>query len=74
MQYITQLAIAKEEASEMKSAVFLNNIDHIEAQTRLFRNIRHVEGKLKGGRISKVRITKENGEKKDILIRFLLKK
>ena len=38
----------KEEAGEMKASVFLNNVNHIEAQRRLFRNIRNMEGKLKG--------------------------
>ena len=52
--------MAKEEAGEIKVAVFLNNVNHIEAQKRSFRNIRHMEGNLKGGSISKVTVTEGN--------------
>ena len=46
--------MAKEEAGELKAAVFLPNANHIETQQRLFRNIRHIEGKVKGGSTFKV--------------------
>ena len=39
LEYRTQLAIAKEEAGEVKAASFLLNMNHVEAQRRLFRNI-----------------------------------
>ena len=60
LEYRTQLAIAKEEAGETKAASFLRNMNHIEAQRRLFRNIRHMEGKTRGGSTSKVITTFNN--------------
>ena len=54
LEYRTQLALAKEEAGEVKAATYIRNLNHIEAQRRLFRNIRHMEGKSKGGCTSKV--------------------
>ena len=48
------MALAKEEAGEIKAASYLRNMNHIEAQSRLFRNIIHMEGKIKGGSTSKV--------------------
>ena len=54
LEYRTQLALAKEEAGELKAAVYLRNVNHREAQRRLFRNIRHMEGKIKGGSTSKL--------------------
>jgi hypothetical protein len=54
LEYRTQLALAKEEAGEIRAATFLRQMNHIEAQRRLFRNIRHMEGKIKGGCTSKV--------------------
>ena len=61
IEYRSQLALAKEEAGEIKAATFLKNQNHIEAQRRLFRNIRHMEGKIKGGSTSKVTIQSPNG-------------
>ena len=60
LEYRTQLALAKEEAGEIKAAAYLRNMNHVEAQRRLFRNIRHTEGKIRGGCTSKV-ITKIDG-------------
>ena len=60
IEYRTQLAMAKEAAGETKAASYLRNINHIEAQRRLFRNIRHMEGKQKGGSTSKVMITTDD--------------
>ena len=54
LEYRTQLALAKEETGELKAATFLRNMNHEEAQRRIFRNIRHMEGKVKGGCTSKV--------------------
>ena len=54
LEYRTQLALAKEEAGEVEAATYIRNLNHIEAQRRLFRNIRHMEGKSKGGCTSKV--------------------
>ena len=61
IEYRSQLALAKEEAGEIKAATFLKNQNHIEAQRRLFRNIRHMEGKVKGGSTSKVTLQSTNG-------------
>ena len=61
LDYRTQLALAKEEVGELDAAVYLRNVNHLEAQRRLFRNIRHMEGKIKGGSTSKL-TTKINGE------------
>ena len=49
LEYHTQLAMAKEEDGELKATVFLQNSSNIKAQRRLFRNIRRLEGKAKGG-------------------------
>ena len=54
LEYRTQLALAKEEAGEIKAAIFLRNMNHVEAQQHLFRNIRHMEGKVKEGCTAKV--------------------
>ena len=41
--------MSKEQAGELKVAVFLRNTNHIEAQKHIFRHIRHMEGHVKGG-------------------------
>ena len=64
-EYMAQLAIAKEEAGEIKIAVFLSNVNHIEAQRRWFKNIQHKEGILKGNSTSKAMVREENGETKE---------
>ena len=61
LEYRTQLALAKEAAGEIKAATFLKNQNFIESQRRLFRNIRHMEGKIKGLSTSKVTIQSEEG-------------
>ena len=75
VEYRTQLAAAKEEAGEIKAATFIRNLHHVETQRRLFRNIRHMEGKLKGGSTNKVtqkqdgievEFTKKNGYRKTV--------
>ena len=45
----------------MNAVVFLRNANHIEAQQQLFRNIRQMERKMKGGSTSKL-TTHINGE------------
>lgn len=71
-EYRTQLAMAKEEAGEMKAAVALRNMNRVEGIRRLYRHIRFMEGKLKGGSISQVivhdddGITKEYTAKEDV--------
>jgi hypothetical protein len=61
-EYRTRLAIAKEEAGEMTAATYLKTRNRIEAQRRLYRNIRYMEGKIKGECTSKVTTT-VNGQK-----------
>ena len=61
-EYRHQQAAAKEAAEEIKAAVYIRNLNRIEHQPRLFRNISSIENKLKGGSTNKVNITKENGE------------
>ena len=78
IEYRSQLALAKEEAGEIKAATFLKKQNHVEAQRRLFRNIRHMEGKVKGGSTSKVTLQSTNSieeytSKQDIE-RLVLKK
>ena len=44
---MTRLANAKEEAGEMKAAVYLRNRNRIENQRRIARNIKRMEGKFR---------------------------
>ena len=60
LEYRTQLAAAKEEADENNAATFIRNLHHVETQRRMFRNIRHMEGKIKGGSTNKL-IQKQDG-------------
>ena len=60
-EYRTQLALAKEEAGEMKAATFLRIANNIEAQRRMYLNIRYMEGKVKGSSTSKLTATSEEG-------------
>ena len=60
LEYRTQLAAAKEDAGEGSAADFLRNMNGVEATRRLFRNIRRMEGKIRGGCTSKV-TTRVNG-------------
>ena len=62
LEYRTQLAMDKEEAGEIKAAVFLRNMNSIEAQRRLFHNIRATENKIRGGSTTQVTITNKNGK------------
>ena len=57
LEYRTQLAVAKEEAGQGSAATILRNMNNIEASRRLFRNIRQMEGKLRGGCTSKLTTT-----------------
>jgi hypothetical protein len=65
LEYRTQLAMAKEEAGEMKAATAIRNMNRIEGQRRLFRRIRHIEGKIKGGNTTQVTITSQDGSRKE---------
>ena len=45
----------------MKAATFLCTANHIESQRRMYRNIRHMEGKVKGGSTSKITAVSTEG-------------
>ena len=62
LEYRTQLAMTKEEAGEVKVAVFLRHMNSIEAQHRLFCSILTVENTIRGGSITQVTITKKHGK------------
>ena len=74
LEYISQLAMAKEEAGEIKAVVFLKTMNPIEAQRRLFRNIRTIENEIRGGSTTHITITdkhrkvSEYTERRDIEI------
>ena len=53
VEYRQRLALAKEQAGEIKAATCLRNLNRIEAQRRIHRNIRVMEQKYKGGSTSK---------------------
>ena len=63
IEYRTQLAMAKEEAGEGDAATFLRNMNNLEKTRRLFKNIRRMEKKSRGGCTSKVTILKNGIEK-----------
>ena len=61
LEYRTKLAIAKEEAGEVKAAEYIRSLNRIEEQRELFQNIRVMEKKVNSGSTSKVTITSEDG-------------
>lgn len=61
LEYRMKLALVKEEAGEIKAAVFLRNQNRIEDQRRFARNVRRMEGKMKGGNTTKINIDDKNG-------------
>ena len=67
LEYRTRLALAKEEAGEIKAATFMRNMNTLEAQRKIYRNIRHMEGKIKGGNTSKVVITAPDGSAEEFV-------
>ena len=56
-EYRHRLAAAKEDAGNIPAATHLRNMNRIEAQRQLFRNIRYMEEKLTAGRTTQVTIT-----------------
>ena len=60
-EYRTQLALAKEAAGNIKMAIHLRNMNRIEGVRRMFRNIRYMEGKIRGGSTIQVTVTDPNG-------------
>ena len=57
LEYRTQLALAKEAAGEGDAAGYLRTLNALENTRRLYRNIRRMEQKCKGGCTSKVTTT-----------------
>ncbi len=47
LEYRTQLALAKEEAGEVKASEYIRSLTRIENQRKLFRDIRYIENKVK---------------------------
>ena len=60
IKYRSRLEIVKEETREVKAATYLTSLNQEEVQRRIFKNIRVMEGKLKGGCTSKVKVTKKD--------------
>lgn len=54
LEYITRLSMAKEDTTDIKSAVYIRNMNMIEGQQRLLGNISRMEWKSKGGSTSQV--------------------
>ena len=63
IEYRTQLAMAKEAAGEGDAATFLRNMNNLEKTRRIYRNIRRMEKKSRGGCTSKVTISTHGIEK-----------
>ena len=61
MEYRTELAMAKESAGNIKMAVHLRGMNRLEGIRRLFRNIRFMEGKIRGGSTTQVTVTAPDG-------------
>ena len=61
LEFRTRLAMAKEEAGEVKAAVYLRNRNRIEGQRRVARNIKRMEGKAKGGSTTQITTTNSDG-------------
>ena len=67
IEYRHHLAIAKEEAGEIKDITYLRSLNRVEAQRRIHRNIRVMEKKLKGGCTSRVQVTNIDGTVKEYI-------
>ena len=74
LEYRTRLAVAKEEAGEIKAAAYLKSLNLIEQQRKMFQNIKVMEGRIKGGSTSKVTVTSMDGSVKDFSIKKIWKK
>ena len=49
LEYCTKLALSKEEAGEVKAAVYIWSLSKIEEERELYQNIRIMVNTLKGG-------------------------
>ena len=62
LNYRTELALAKEAAGNIKMAIHLRSMNRIEEGIRwMFRNIRYMEGKIRGGSTIQVTVTAPDG-------------
>ena len=60
LEYRTKLAQAKEEVGEVKGAIYICSLNHIERERRVYHNIRVMEDRIKGGLTSKMTITTDD--------------
>ena len=74
LEYRTQLAIAKEEAGEMKAAQYLRQLNNVENTRKLFQQIRHIEGKIFSGFTSRVTVVNDDGTTTDYTDREAMEK
>ena len=60
LDYCARLAKAKEDAGQGPQAAILRNMHRLESQRKMFRRIRYIEQKLKGGSTTQVVVTEGN--------------
>ena len=61
LEFRPRLSLAKEDDDKMKAAVYLCNRALVEDQQCMFRNIRILENKLKGGSTPIVKVNNSDG-------------
>lgn len=66
--------MVKEETGELKAVVFLRNQNRIEEQRQVAQNIRHMEGKMKGGSTTKVTIKDVNDNSTESLNKLYIER
>ena len=66
LEYFTQFADAKEAAGEVKAASYLCSLKHTEFTRRLYRNIRQMGKKLKGGSTTYDTVLQPDGTYKEL--------
>ena len=66
LEYRTRLALAKEEAGGINAATYIRSLNRIEAQRKLYQNIKVMKKKIKGGSTNKVSVTSEHGVAQEI--------
>ena len=71
LEYRARLAIVKEEAGKIKAAKFLRNQNRVEEQRQVARNMRYMEGKVKGGSITQVNIVDKDGTNTELIIKII---
>ena len=66
LEYRFRLAQARDDAGLGQAAAYIRSRNTIESQRRTFRNIRHIEQKIKGGATTHVTVTDENGSTREL--------